>query len=175
MRFQPERIFETLNRHGVLYVVIGAFAANLQGWPEATQDVDVTPDREVRNFQRLAVALAEMDSVALDDDGEPMPNQMLDDQHLRMQARTLVETRYGELDIVVNPAGANGYADLIRDAEPYEVSEGVTILAVSLRRVIESKEIVDRPKDRSALPRMREILEENERDKRAEYESDNAS
>lgn len=161
-RFQPERIFETLNRHDVLYVVIGAFAANLQGWPDATLDVDVTPDREVRNLQRLAAALAEMNSVALDDEGDPLPDWPLDDQHLRMQNRTLVETCYGELDIVMNPAGANGYADLVRDARPYQVAEGVTVLVVSLRRVIESKEVVDRPKDRGVLPRMREILEEQE-------------
>jgi hypothetical protein len=113
-----------------------------------------------------------MDSVALDDQGEPVPDRPLDDQHLRLYERTLVATRYGELDIVINPAGANGYADLVGDADPYEVAEGVTVRAVSLRRVIESKEIVDRPKDRSVLPRMRELLEANERSHREQNTQD---
>lgn len=161
--FQPERIFETLNRHDVRYVVIGAFAANVQGWPEPTGDVDVTPEREVRNLQCLAAALAEMESVALDDDGEAMPGWPLDDQHLRMSGRTLVQTRYGELDIVLDPAGASGYPDLVRDARRYAIADGVEILVVALRRVIESKEIVGREKDKAVLPRMREILAEQER------------
>jgi hypothetical protein len=152
----------------VRYVVIGAFAANLQGWPDATEDVDVTPDREVRNLVRLAAALAEMDAVAIDEEGDELANWPLDDQHLRMKDRTLVQTRYGALDIVMNPAGADGYADLVRDARPHQVAEGVTIRVVPLRRIIESKELVDRPKDRNVLPRMREILEEQERRDRDE-------
>lgn len=162
MSFEPERIFETLNRHGVRYVVIGAFAANLQGWPEPTEDIDVTPDRDPRNFQRLAAALIELGGVALGEDGEPLTDWPLDDQHLKMVDRTLVQTSYGELDVVVNPAGAHGYPDLVNDARSYPVAEGVEILAVSLRRVIESKQIVGREKDRAVLPRLREILDEQE-------------
>ena len=51
-RFDPEAIFAELKRHEVDFVVIGAYAAVTQGWPEPTGDIDITPDRDVRNLQR---------------------------------------------------------------------------------------------------------------------------
>ena len=53
---------------GVEFVVIGAYAAATQGWSEPTGDIDITPNRTVRNLQRLAEALREMDAKVLTDD-----------------------------------------------------------------------------------------------------------
>jgi hypothetical protein len=40
-----------LNRRGVRYVLIGAFAAIAQGAPiDATYEIDVTPDRDLRTW-----------------------------------------------------------------------------------------------------------------------------
>jgi hypothetical protein len=39
----PERIITTLARHDVRYVLIGAAAARLQGFPRMTADADITP------------------------------------------------------------------------------------------------------------------------------------
>lgn len=44
--FDPEAILVELKRHKVDFVVIGAYAAVTQGWPEPTGDVDITPDRD---------------------------------------------------------------------------------------------------------------------------------
>jgi hypothetical protein len=38
-------ILVALERHQVLYVVIGGAAAQARGWPEPTDDIDVTPER----------------------------------------------------------------------------------------------------------------------------------
>jgi hypothetical protein len=55
------RILEVLNRHGVEYVVIGAYAAQLHGAPiRKTEDIDVTPSRERKNLGRLSLALKEL-------------------------------------------------------------------------------------------------------------------
>lgn len=51
--FDPEAILAVLERHSVAFVLIGAFGATTQGWSEPTGDVDITPDREVRNIRRL--------------------------------------------------------------------------------------------------------------------------
>lgn len=52
-----EDILAALNHQGVRYVVIGAFAAIAQGAPiDATYDVDVTPQRDPENLQRLSLA-----------------------------------------------------------------------------------------------------------------------
>ncbi len=63
--FDPEAILAELKRHRVDFVVIGAYAAVTQGWPEPTGDIDITPGRDVRNLQRLAVALQALDAKVL--------------------------------------------------------------------------------------------------------------
>ena len=51
-------IVDVLNRHGVRYVVIGAFAALAQRAPiPATRDIDLTPDSSAENLTRLSQAL----------------------------------------------------------------------------------------------------------------------
>jgi hypothetical protein len=45
-----EAILQTLERHEVLYVVVGGAAAQARGWPEETQDLDVTPEGSERNL-----------------------------------------------------------------------------------------------------------------------------
>ena len=156
-QFDPTAIFETLNRHGVRYVVIGALAAVLQGWSQSTEDADITPDRDVQNLVCLAAALTELEAVALDNDGDPDPSRPLNDQMLRISDRTPVMTKHGELDIVINPAAAKGYADLVKDSKPLPVGRGVTVSVLSLRRVIESKEAVGRPKDMAIIPALKEL------------------
>lgn len=58
----PERIVRVLARHHVRYVLIGALAARLQGFPRLTADIDITPESDERNLERLASALRELDA-----------------------------------------------------------------------------------------------------------------
>src|SRR5947209_2274285 len=58
--FDPERIVTTLAKHGVKYVLIGALAARLQGFPRLTADADITPARNSGNLEKLAAALHEL-------------------------------------------------------------------------------------------------------------------
>ncbi len=58
----PERIVRILAEHGVDYVLIGALAARLQGFPRLTADIDITPARDPENVRRLAAALRELDA-----------------------------------------------------------------------------------------------------------------
>ncbi len=56
-----EDILAVLNRHGVEYVVVGAFAAIAQGAEvDATFDIDLTPKRDTENLRRLSDALDEL-------------------------------------------------------------------------------------------------------------------
>jgi hypothetical protein len=157
--FDPEAIVAELTRHGVEFVVISAYAAVTQGWREPTGDIDITPDRDVRNLQRLAAALHAMDARVLTDDGEIDESWPIDDQHLRLRETTFLTTRFGDLDVVVNPAGAEGYRDLSRPSESFVLRLGATDVRVAtLERVIESKRASDRPKDRDAVPRLEALL-----------------
>jgi hypothetical protein len=55
-----EAILRALERHEVLYVVIGGAAAQARGWPERTDDLDVTPERSQGNLARLAAAVEDL-------------------------------------------------------------------------------------------------------------------
>lgn len=54
-----EAIRAAFERHDVAYVVIGG-EARARGWPEQTEDVDVTLERSKENLARLADALEEL-------------------------------------------------------------------------------------------------------------------
>lgn len=92
--FSPEQMLAVLESHGVDFVLIGAFAAATQGWNEPTGDIDITPDRDLHNIQRLADALKEMEATPLTSDGE-VDTWPVDDQQLRMRTTTFFTTRYG--------------------------------------------------------------------------------
>jgi hypothetical protein len=56
----PERLVRVLAKHQVRYVLIGALAARLQGFPRLTADADITPDRSRDNLEHLSAALREL-------------------------------------------------------------------------------------------------------------------
>lgn len=60
--FDPFEMCRILNSEGVDYVVLGGFAANLRGSPIMTRDLDVIPDRERDNLDRLGRALNRMNA-----------------------------------------------------------------------------------------------------------------
>jgi hypothetical protein len=154
----PERIFSTLDRHGVRYVVIGAVAAIAQGYPLNTGDLDLTPARDPENLTRLAAALAEMDArlrIPNDPAGLAFP---LDADYLGRAESWTFTTRHGDLDLLFMPAGTRGYEDLRRSARTFQVA-GVSIQMAHLLDVIRMKEASARPKDLAQLPALRQTLE----------------
>jgi hypothetical protein len=54
------RVCRLLNRQRVRYVIAGGVAANLHGSVRATRDVDILVPRDLRNTERLLLALREL-------------------------------------------------------------------------------------------------------------------
>jgi hypothetical protein len=153
----PERIVTTLAAHGVHYVLIGALAARLQGFPRLTADADITPDRSRENLERLAAALRDLGARVYT---EAVPEGLAFDCSAQTLARAELwnlVTSAGRLDLAFAPAGTQGFADLARDAVRYRVF-GVDVLAASLADIIRSKQAADRPQDRQDVIVLREIL-----------------
>ena len=151
-----------LARHGVRYVLIGALAARLQGFPRLTADADITPERSPENLERLAAALRELNArVYTESVPEGLPFDIDPDALARGDLWNLV-TSAGRLDIVFQPAGTKGYEDLRRNAVKFEVF-GVDLRAAELRDIVRSKKAADRPQDRLDLPVLREILRKHSR------------
>jgi hypothetical protein len=157
--FQPREILRVLERHGVQFVVIGGLAAALQGSPFVTTDVDVTPRRARKNLEQLSAALKELEAkIRTESVPEGLPFDH-DANSLAGVGLLNLTTRFGALDISVEPLGTAGYQDLVRDAKPFELG-GVRVLVASLADVVRSKEAAGRDKDRLVLPTLRRLLEE---------------
>lgn len=147
-----ETIVATLNKFGVKYVVIGAFAAQLQGAPiPRTRDIDVTPATDTANLKRLSDSLYELHArirtvdepggLSFDHDGSSLGRA-------RMWNLT---SPFGEFDIFFVPSGTEGYEDLAAHALIVE-SHGESVPVADLDDVIRSKEGAGRPKDILQLP-----------------------
>ncbi|GAC1327928.1 MAG: hypothetical protein NVSMB13_14640 [Mycobacteriales bacterium] len=154
--FRPDKMLASLQRHGVECVVIGGFAAFLQGSPIPTVDVDITPAREPANFARLSAALTELDAKVRADGQDPLLFAH-DAASLAAVGAWHLTTRFGDLDISLVPSGTRGYEDLRRDAIEIKI-RGTTVLLASLADIVRSKDAAGRDKDRRALPVLRELL-----------------
>jgi hypothetical protein len=142
----PEKIIRALNRHRVQFVLIGALAARLHGFPRVTADADITPAADKKNLDRLAAALTELDAkVYTESVPEGLPFDRSASSLARAEMWNLV-TNAGRLDIAFAPSGTKGYADLADGAEKFEAF-GVRFLAASLDDIIRSKGATGRRKD----------------------------
>jgi hypothetical protein len=146
-------IVEVLSRHGVRYVIIGAFAAIAQQAPiPATRDIDITPDDSVANLERLSAALTDLGARIRTND---IPGGLVfahDGASLKRAAIWNLICRYGEFDISFHPSGfERGYRDLVVHAHQLTV-EGISVTVADLSDVIRSKEAAGRPKDLRVLP-----------------------
>lgn len=155
--FDPEKLIKALARHRVRFVLIGALAARLQGFPRLTADADISPARDLDNLKRLATALRELNARVFT---EAVPEGLAFDcsaQTLSRAEMWNLVTAAGRLDLAFKPSGTAGYEDLIQRAVRFEVY-GTELMAASLEDIIRSKEAADRPQDRQDVLVMREML-----------------
>ena len=150
----PERLIRTLRKHRVEFVLIGALAARLHGFPRLTADADITPAITPKNLERLASALRELGArVYTETVPEGLPFDCSAAMLTRAKLWNLV-TKAGRLDLAFEPSGTKGYADLAKDADQFEAF-GVKFLVASLDDIIRSKESAGRPKDREDVAILR--------------------
>jgi len=130
---------DTLNSHGVEYVMIGGMAALLHGSHRATFDLDVLASGSLENLERLAAALS---SLGVD--------RKLDSADLRGMT-TRWDTNAGRVDVLLAARGPDGkmsisYRD-VADRHIDMIHDGRSIPVVALSDLIEMKTSVGRPHD----------------------------
>ena len=155
-RFQPRLVVDTLNRHGVRYVLIGGVAATLHGSPLRTGDTDICPDVRSDNLEKLASALRELKSRIRTEGVEGGLPFACDAAFLSRVALLNLETEAGDLDLSFVPAGTRGYDDLVVNVARFDL-EGVVAPTAALPDVIRSKTAANRPKDQETLPVLMEL------------------
>ncbi len=159
--FDPEKLFATLAAHRVEFVLIGALAARLQGFPRLTADADLTPERSTANLERLAAALRVLEArVFTESVPEGLPFDCSAATLARAELWNLVSSA-GRIDLIFRPAGTDGYDDLRSGAVEFEL-HGAPLFAASLRDILRSKIASDRPQDRQDVIVIREMLDADE-------------
>jgi hypothetical protein len=151
--FDPRGILEVLTRHNVAFVLIGGYAALLQGSGLPTVDIDIVPERTAGNLANLAAALQDLDARirAAGTDGLPFS---VSAESLGGVGVLNLTTRFGDLDLAFFPAGFSGGFQTLRNGAGAMTIDGLTIFVASLDDVIASKEAAGRDKDFEALPRL---------------------
>jgi hypothetical protein len=150
------QLLQVLIRHEVKFVVIGGAAIQSHGRRYVTEDIDLTPDTDAGNLQRLADALNELDCRLVIDPADPgswvpLPADYFTPRSLLGASVWNVATRHGLLDLSFTPTGfPGGYADLEPAATTMTAAgTSISVLVASLDDVHASKRAADRPKDRA--------------------------
>ena len=105
----PQRIFEELARHEVDFVLVGGLAAQTHGGTRMTNDVDVIPEPEPGNLDRLAAALRALDARVLNPGHEDLE---IDAAMLPRATIWQFATRHGDIDVLHEAPGAAPYPEL---------------------------------------------------------------
>ena len=148
--FDPYELLGVLQRQGVSFVVIGAFARVVQGTRELTDDLDITPSMREDNLSRLERALEDLDARRID--GKPLDLRKLDGPVLEL------ETRAGKLKLVPEPAGSRGYEDLRWHASREPLGRGLRPQIASPGDLARMLGALDRDQDADKLLRLRRLI-----------------
>lgn len=98
MKKKLARLLNVLSDAKVSFVVVGGYAATLQGSTYLTQDLDICYERTSENLQRLAGALAPLHPrLRGAPDGMPF---VLDQHTLKQGMNFTLETDAGDLDLL---------------------------------------------------------------------------
>jgi len=148
-RLQPLNLLGVLTRHDVEFVVIGGFALSAHNATRATKDVDIVPDPNAANLDRLWVALASIDA-------SPLPMVDFGEQEMPLEwtrasldygGNWLLSTQLGRLDILQYVAGVDGYHDLRSTAIDNVTPESGRIWFAGKDDLIAMKRAAGRPQD----------------------------
>ena len=148
--FDPYELLGVLQRQGVSFVVIGAFARVVQGTRELTDGVDITPSMREDNLSRLEYALHDLDARRVD--GKPLDLRKLDGPVLEL------ETRAGKLKLAPEPAGSRGYEDLRWHASREPLGGGLRPQVASPGDLARMLGALDRDEDADKLLRLRRLI-----------------
>lgn len=155
--FDPERILRALARRRVRYVLVGATAARLQGFPRLTADVDIAPAADTENLKRVASSLRDLGARVYTESTPEGLDFSCDAQTLARSNVWNLVTDAGRVDLIFKPSGTEGFEDLARSALTFQVF-GIEIQAASLADILRSKRASNRPQDQQDVLILSEML-----------------
>lgn len=142
-------LLEALHESGIRFVVIGGVAVGAHGYVRATADLDLVPDSDPANLDRIIAVLDSLQAT-LPTAGGRRFDPGRDGRAVRRGANVTVDTKFGGLDVVQLASGVPGYSQLADDAIESDVL-GVPVRICSLSSLREMKEAQGRAQDRADL------------------------
>ena len=158
--FNFEQLLVALADGSVRFIVIGGVCAILHGAPLLTSDVDIVPDRDPDNLQRLEEVLRALGAYYR----EHPPGRILPDAaRMAGPGHHLLMTSMGPIDVLGAVTGGRDYAALLPHTLEVTIADGTPIRIVDLPTLIRLKTETGRAKDRLVLPILQNTLEEIDR------------
>ncbi|QYG91002.1 hypothetical protein HC251_00180 [Iamia sp. SCSIO 61187] len=144
------------------FVMVGGQAAAAHGALRLTRDLDVCVEWTPENLDRVGEVLVELDAgLRVDGLSQGFVPPHRDGDFLAPMELSTWRTVLGDLDVLrglPSPDGEVRYADLEERAVTLTI-DGHAVRVAALDDVITSKETVDRPSDREALPELRRLAQ----------------
>jgi hypothetical protein len=151
-----ETAVQALVDAGVEFVLIGGWAAILNGSVRTTRDLDICYARTLENHRRLAAALSPF---------LPRPRDFPMGLPFIWDATTLshgtvftLATTIGSIDLLAEVSGLGSYQQVKASAKLVDAFDR-SVWTLDLRGLIDSKRAAGRPKDLQALPELESLLE----------------
>jgi hypothetical protein len=148
--FSPDELMEALVGAEVRFILIGGLAVGVHGAVRATRDMDIVPDRDPTNLERLAAVLHKLEAQQIGVDTELLPYRATDAEGLAAGGSFQLATVHGQLDVLQESDVIPAYSTLAADAIEIDW-RGHAIRVCSLARLREMKQAADRPLDRLDL------------------------
>lgn len=142
------QLLERLVEAEVDFVLVGGLAVNAWGYLRATRDIDLVPDPDRANLERLERALRELGGKV--DVGGSLLDSSSISTFLRTGDRTLVVTDLGQVDVLQGLPQVHRYAVLDSDARAVDL-DGLRVRVCSLDHLMEMKRMSKRARDRDDL------------------------
>ena len=160
MSATPLRLRELLQRlveAEIDFVLVGGLAVNAWGYLRATRDVDVVPDPERENMEKLNLLLRDLGG-RVDVGGRLLDPDAIS-TFLKTGDRTLVMTELGQVDVLQGLPQVPRYEELAGQARDVDL-DGLMVRVCSLEHLMAMKRASDRPRDKDDLEALEAAQEE---------------
>lgn len=148
-QFDLRALVESLRDHGVRFVVIGGVAVGAHGYVRATEDLDMVPEPDPANIDRLIDVLSTLEATLPTAEGRPF-DPSSDAGVLRRGGNITADTKFGGLDVVQRADGVPAYSALYSQAIETDLL-GIPVQVCSLAQLREMKRAQGRAQDRADL------------------------
>jgi hypothetical protein len=132
----------------VRFVIVGGLAVNAWGHVRGTQDIDLVPDPDPANLERLAQSLVELDGRVETREGRLAASAI--PTSLSAGDRTLVSTALGQVDVLQGHPQIPSFEELDETAVTIELGES-PVRVCSLEALLTMKRQSQRHLDRADL------------------------